>query len=149
MLIYLTTKFDISQISFQIHPVKWNVSLMGETDREYTKQIPGFSVDEQGRDTWTVELSIDNGRIHDWPHGMDAEVSLYDPEGIYLLEDKDGNSIVYVGEPPECFRLIDRKDLSFRVSENGYIEDWKISIDLLKEWGSKATLKECKPEDQC
>jgi hypothetical protein len=78
---------------------------------------------------------------------MDAEVSLYDSDGIYLLEDKDGNSITYTGEPPECLRLIDNKDLSFRVSENGYIENWKISLDLLKEWGSKAILKEYKQED--
>lgn len=146
MLIYITTKFDIKQISFKIHPVKWNVSLMGETDKEYTKNLPGYSV-EDGKDTWTVELSIDNGRIHNWPHGMDAEVSLYDPEGVYLLEDTEKNSIGYVGEPPRCFKLIDDKDMSFRVSENGYIENWKMSIDLLEEWGSRATLKEYKQED--
>lgn len=146
MLIYITTKFDIKTLSFKIHPVKWNVSLMGETDKGYTKNLPGYSV-EDGKDTWTVELSIDNGRIHNWPHGMDAEVSLYDPEGVYLLEDEDGNSITYVGEPPECLRITDDKDLSLRISENGYIEDWKISIDLLEEWGSRATLKEYKQED--
>lgn len=140
MLIYITTKFDIKQISFRIHPIEWNVSLAGENDPEFSKNIPGYSV-EDGKDTWTVELSIENGRIHNWPHGVDAEVSLYDPEGIYLLEDNEGNSIGYVGAPPKCFKLIDKRDLSFRISENGYIEDWKMSIDLLEEWGNKATLK--------
>ena len=32
MLIYLTTKFDISTLSFRIHPIEWNVSMLGETD---------------------------------------------------------------------------------------------------------------------
>ena len=145
MLIYLTTKFDISTLSFRIHPIEWNVSMLGETDRELTMRLPGYSK-ENGKDTWTVEISIDNGRIRNWPHGIDAEVSLYDPEGVYLLEDEDGNSITYVGEPPECLRLIDKIDLSFRISENGYIEGWKMSVDLLKEWGSKATLKASKDE---
>lgn len=140
MLIYLTTKFDITQMSFQVHPVNWNVSMLGETDRECTERLPGYSKDNQGRDTWTVELSIDNGRIHNWPHGITAEVSLYDEEGVYLLEDKEGNSITYRGTPPECLKILDDTDLSFSISENGYIEGWKMSIDLLKEWGTIATL---------
>jgi hypothetical protein len=140
MLIYLTTKFDIQTISFQIKPEQWNVCLVGETDKDMTKHLPGYSVDEKGRDTWTVEVCIDNGRIRNWPHGLDAEVSFYDKEGVYLLEDIDGNTITYIGEPPKCFRIIDNKEMSFKISENGYIEDWEMSIDLLKEWGSRATL---------
>jgi hypothetical protein len=140
MKIYLTTEFNISTLSFQIHPVKWDVKLLGESDPSVSKNIPGHSVDEEGRDTWTVEICIDNGRIKNWPHGVDAEVSLFDPEGVYLIEDEDGNSITYIGVPPECLRILDDRDLSFSISENGYIEDWKISIDLLKEWGTSAKL---------
>lgn len=140
MLIYLTTKFDISTLSFRVHPQQWNACLLGERDPEYSKKIPGYSQDEECRDTWTVEISIDNGRIRNWPHGLDAEVSFFDKDGVYLLEDADGNSITYIGEPPECLRILDDKDLAFRISEDGYIEDWKISLDLLKEWGGKATL---------
>lgn len=142
MKIYLTTEFNISTLSFQIHPVQWNICLVGETDPKLSKKIPGYSLDEQSHDTWTVEISIDNGRIRNWPHGLDAEVSLYDPEGVYLLEDADGNSITYCGTPPKCLRLLDEKDLSFRINEDGYIEGWKINLDLLSEWGSRAMFKE-------
>lgn len=141
MKLYITTEFDITKLSFRIYPVQWNVSLLGETDPGLSKRLPGYELID-GKDTWTVELSIDNGRIHDWPHGLDAEVSLFDPEGVYLLEDDSGNSITYVGAPPECLRIIDDKDLSFRINSDGYIEDWRISIDLIKEWGTKAEFKE-------
>ena len=141
MKLYITTEFDIRTLSFRVYPVDWNVSLVGENDPKLSKKIPGYELID-GKDTWTVDISIDNGRIRNWPHGLDAEVSLYDPEGVYLLEDADNNTITYVGPPPECLRILDNRDLSFRISEDGYIENWKISIDLLKEWGSKAQLKE-------
>lgn len=139
MRIYLTTEFDISTLSFRITPVHWNVCFVGENDPKYSKKIPGYELID-GKDTWTVEISIDNGRIRNWPHGLDAEVSLYSADGVYVLEDADGNSITYVGVPPECLRLLDDKDLSFRINEDGYIEDWKISLELLSEWGNRATL---------
>ena len=143
MRIYITTEFNISKISFRIYPVQWNVCFLGENDPKISKKIPGYEL-INGRDTWTVELSIDNGRIHDWPHGLDAEVSLFDPEGVYLLEDESGNSITYSGPPPKCFKILDEKDLSFKINEDGFIEDWRINLDLLKEWGSKAEFKEIK-----
>lgn len=139
MKTYITTEFDISKISFRVCPEQWNVSLFGENDPSVSKNIPGYELID-GRDTWTVELSIDNGRIHNWPHGIEAEVSLYDPEGVYILEDDSGNSITYIGPPPKCFRIIDSKDLSFRVGEHGFIEDWKMSIDLLGEWGTVSNI---------
>jgi hypothetical protein len=143
MKIYITTEFDISKISFRVCPEQWNVSLLGENDPKISKNIPGYELID-GRDTWTVELSIDNGRIHNWPHGIDAELSLYDPEGVYLLEDSSGNSITYIGPPPRCLKILDDRDLSFNVNQDGYIGDWNINIDLLGEWGTRAEFREIK-----
>ena len=138
MKIYLTTEFNITTLSFQVHPVKWNATLLGETDPKVSKNIPGYSVDDEGRDTWTVEICIDNGRIRNWPHGVDAEVDMFDREGVYLLEDDDGNSITYIGAPPRCLRILDDRNISFKISENGYIEDWDIGLELISEWGTAA-----------
>lgn len=146
MKIIITTEFDIVTLSFKIHPVEWNVWLSGESDNSMKQMMPGYTFEKEYRedicpkDTLSLEIDVDSGTVLGWPKGLDAEVSLYDPEGVYCLEDRDGNAITYVGPPPKCLRLLDDSDMSFSIDNTGRIYGFNMDISLLQEWGITGTV---------
>lgn len=81
---------------------------------------------------WMPIIDIDNGKISNWPLGVEAKLyyKVVDEFSCKLLDDNSDIIISYNGYVPPCMAIDDEgygDYIYITIDNNGYIKDWNFS----------------------
>lgn len=104
-------KFDIRYLAIQAHVRYWeDGDVNGEDDHdilenpELTPRMPGATKHDDGEWWWHATIDLENGRILDWPAGVEARIHYkVCDEGLYTLLDEHRRPVAEIESyVPSC-----------------------------------------------